>query len=587
MKIRIGMIPIWITVVLLATISHAHEKSDLHQIQAGIEHQVQAAGLLNDSDCSGCIKKITQWVSIFYTDRKYSPAWVDEVGLKPEASFLINTIRNAKKEGLPREAYPIEIINQLTANAIFMTASGGSLPPDLAAQLDISLSTAFFLHCIYLSGGRMEMENLHDIQNLTGSPDQLVYELENALATHSLDILLADLSPAQEDYFGLKIAKERYEAIAASGGWTEIPKGSKLKRGVRNDRVPGLRKRLRQSEDLTDPADLKSDLFDDVLEKAVQQFQKRHGLLADGVVGPSTLEALNVPAAKRLEQILANLERWRQLPRNFEDRYIEVNVPDFHLKMVDKGKTVQTMRVVVGRRNRPTPILFGRMTYLSINPYWTVPPLIARKDLLPKIRKDPSYLTIRNIRVFENWKADAAELDPLSIDWNQVGENRFPYKLRQEPARDNALGKVKFMFPNKLNVYLHDTPSKELFKRRQRSFSAGCVRLEKPLDLAAYLLDSEKGWSREKVSSMFEKGTPQVVLFKEPIPVYILYWTAWVEKDGMIHFRKDIYGRDRALNEQLKEQLPVFKTCRNGLIPTPLTASSNHGVQWVIPDQRI
>lgn len=574
MKTRIGMKILWTTAVLSMLALPAHGKNYRYKIQTRIKNHVKSVSLANDSDCTGNIQKITGLVAKFYYKRNYSPAWIDESGLKPEAYVLIRTIRNAEEEeGLPHQAYPLDSINRLSADAIFMTTRGGSLAPDMAAQLDIALSTTFFLHSIYLFEGRLESDYLHGVQKLTDFPAQLVSALENALTTQTLDLLLDNLIPPQKYYAGLKDAKERYESIIAAGGWPQIPTGSKLKKGDINKRVAFLRERLEKSGDIVDSAGTDPNEFDAVVEEAVQRFQKRHGLEVDGVVGAATFKALNVSAPERLQQILINLERCRLLPRKLGERYIEVNVADFQLKVIEKNEVVQTMRVVVGRKNRPTPMLAGKMTYLQINPYWTVPPGIAQRDLLPKIQEDPSYLKRQKIKVFENWQAAAAELDPLNIDWNQVGRNHFPYKLRQEPDHNNALGQVKFMFPNKLSVYLHDTPAKDLFKRRQRSFSSGCVRVEKPLELAAYLLNGNRGWDQKKISEVLEKGTPKVVFLKKPIPVYLLYWTVWVEGEKTIHFREDIYGRDKALKQLLEKQQPIFKTCKNGLIPNPLIVS--------------
>lgn len=581
MKTRIGMKALWAMAVLFLFSLPAHGRSYHVKVQTRIAHYVKSVATDRSYTCDSGVQKITGLVSKFYHERNYLPAWIDVSGLKPEASILIRTIRNAEEEGLPHKAYPIESINRLTANAIFSTASGNSVAPDLAAQIDIALSTTFFLHSIYLSEGRLQPGYLQGLQKLTRFPVNLISDLEQALATHTLAILLTDLKPPQKCYAKLKGAKERYEAIIAAGGWPRIPTGSKLKIGDRNENVILLRKRLNISGDLNASPNEDLTEVDDALESAVRHFQERNGLVVDGVVGPSTIKALNVSARERLQQILINLERWRLLPRELGERYIEVNVPDFRLKVIEKGEVVKTMRVVVGRKNRPTPMLAGRVTHLKINPYWTIPPGIAKRDLLPKIRKDSSYLKRQKIKVFENWKATAAELDPLKIDWNQVGEDYFPFKLRQEPDHNNALGQIKFMFPNKLSVYLHDTPAKELFNRRQRSFSSGCVRVERPLELAAYLLDGNSGWDWRKIIGILEKGEPTSVYLRKSVPVYLLYWTAWVEDKETVHFREDIYGRDQALAQLLEKQLPVFKTCQNGLIPNPMIVSHHNGATVV------
>ena len=566
MKTRIGMKIIWITVLLFAMTGPAHGQSDPYQIQIWIEHHLNTTDQMDAAGCGEDIRQAEKWTLDFYVQRNYLATWIDEVGLKPEASLLISTIHKVEKEALFQKVYSIKPINQLIAIAIFITDRGGSLPSDMAARLDIALTNSFFLYSISFSKGHLEKQYFQDILTLKDYSAHLVYELEDALNTGTFDIFLDSLKPPQ-NYHSLKAAKKRYENIVAAGGWAKISKGPVMKEGDQHDNIILLRERLLLSRDLSKLSTKNPSYFDRTLKEAVQLFQKRHGLTPDGIVGPSTLLALNVPAEKRLEQILVNLERLRQLPRNLGERYIEVNIPAFTLKVMDKGEIVQTMRVVVGRIDRPTPVFSGRITYLEINPYWTVPPRIAKNDILPKIQQDPSYLIRKQIKVFENWKRTAAELDPFSIDWNQLNESYFPYRLRQEPTVNNALGQIKFMFPNKLNVYLHDTPLKELFQHQRRSFSSGCVRVEKPIDLASYLLGVDDVWNRQKLSRILkeENRMPKVILLKSPISVYLLYQTAWVEGEDNVHFRNDIYRRDQALAQHLKKQPLNFRTCQNDL----------------------
>ena len=565
MRHHIGMKTIGSIVILLGAISSLYAENYPYQIQIEINNYLNTTTQVKTKRCTNSHSKIPAWVSEFYLKRRFFPAWIDEIGLKSEAFLLLSKIRAFAKDGYSQAVYPIKVIDQLSTDAVFMSSQGNSLAPDKAARLDIELSTAFFLHSLFLSRGRLETPYFEGIYQPLKLPSDLPDELEHALEAETFDILLAGLAPPQENYQKLVSAKKRYEAIVTAGGWAKIPKGVTLKAGRQDDRVMLLRKRLILTGDLTDPSFKNSDYFDDALRKAVQHFQKRFGLNPDGIMGTSTLDELNVSAKDRLTQIVINLERWRQMPHDFGERYIEVNIPDFSLKVVDQGKVVQTMRVIVGRKDRPTPTFIGRMTYLELNPYWTVPPKIAKKDILPKIQSDPSFLVRKQIRVFENWKATAAELDPFSIDWNTLSDKNFPYRLRQEPAIDNALGQIKFMFPNKLNVYLHDTPSKKLFLRRQRNFSHGCVRVENPFELAAYLLNADANWNPQRLRHILddESNRPKVILLKKPIPIYLLYWTTWVEDEGSVSFRNDIYGYDQALLELLKEQPPVFRTCLN------------------------
>jgi murein L,D-transpeptidase YcbB/YkuD len=315
-----------------------------------------------------------------------------------------------------------------------------------------------------------------------------------------------------------------------------------------------LQKRLVASGDLTPGGEGDSELFDDTLEDAVRNFQQRHGLEADGIVGPRTLAAFNIPVEERLRQIQLNMERWRQFPDDLGERYILVNTANSELKVVENNKLVMAMRTVVGRPDRPTPVLSGQVTELVLNPYWYIPPRIARKDILPKIQKNPNFLSQQRIRVFEALGNQRRPVDPTKVNWSMVTANTLPYWFRQEPGPSNSLGRVKFLFPNKFKVYIHDTPARELFEKTQRNFSSGCVRIEQPVRLAEYVLQRDKDWTPNKIQAVLDSGARQFVTLAEPIPVYLLYWTAWVNDEGVIQFRRDVYGRDRALAKALRDE---------------------------------
>jgi murein L,D-transpeptidase YcbB/YkuD len=317
--------------------------------------------------------------------------------------------------------------------------------------------------------------------------------------------------------------------------------------------VPLLRKRLAATADRV--RDLDSPEFDEPLADAVMSFQIVHGLEVDGLVGSDTTRALNVPVDERIAQITANLERWRWLPMQLASRYILVNIAGFRLEVVDDDRTVMTMRAVVGRPYRRTPVFAASMTYLVFSPYWNVPRSIATRDILPKVRRDPRYLEKQRIRVFRGW-ADDTPIDPATIDWEGISRPSFPYRLRQDPGPWNALGGVKFMFPNRFNVYLHDTPDRELFEESSRTFSSGCVRIERPADLAEYLLEDPEVWDHEAIRGSMDRRRELTVRVPRPIPVYLLYWTAWIDEAGAVHFRDDVYGQDRRLLVALGQPLP-------------------------------
>ena len=311
-----------------------------------------------------------------------------------------------------------------------------------------------------------------------------------------------------------------------------------------------LRRRLRATGDLTGPPASDSFRFDATLRRAIARFQERHGLAIDGVVGPTTRAALNVPVEARLRQIEVNMERWRWLPRDLGDPHVRVNIADFWLRVVEGGAPALQMRVVVGTRYRQTPVFSDRISYLVFNPYWHVPPRIATQDKLPEFRRDPSLVSRLGFELLDGWGSDARIVDPSTIDWGRLSAANFPYHLRQRPGPANALGRVKFMFPNRHNVYLHDTPARSLFGRTERGFSSGCIRVERPVDLATYLLRDNDGWTEARVRTAMSQTTEQTVVLRRKVPVHLLYWTAWPE-DGSLHFRTDIYRRDEAVASAL------------------------------------
>jgi murein L,D-transpeptidase YcbB/YkuD len=342
----------------------------------------------------------------------------------------------------------------------------------------------------------------------------------------------------------LESALVHYQQLAAQGGWPQITTGPALHEGDMDERIHFLRKRLAASGDLAASLD-QGVFFDESLREAVQRFQARHGLSADGVVGAKTLNELNVPISKRIQQLAASLERCQPLPSLLEPRHILVNIADFTLKLYEDGKLRLSMPVIVGKTYRQTPVFTGCISSLVLNPSWEVPHSIATKDLLPKIKKNPGYLGQAHFRIFRGWK-DSGEVNPAAIDWTNLSPSRFPYRLRQEPGPANALGRVKFLFPNPYDVYLHDTPARALFQKDTRTFSSGCIRLARPLDLAAYLLQGTPLGSMDALTAALSREKTQSVAIPLPIPVHIAYMTAWVDREGIIQFRPDIYNRDPA-----------------------------------------
>ncbi|GAA0783195.1 murein L,D-transpeptidase [Roseibium denhamense] len=346
------------------------------------------------------------------------------------------------------------------------------------------------------------------------------------------------LSPETADY--ISIAIDRYQRIVQAGGWGGVTAGGKAMRiGAKDSRVVELRRRLIASGDLEQHAGL-SDTFDSYVDAALRRFQLRHGLIPDGVMGDSTVQALNIPAHVRLRQLETNLIRMRSMSGFLGDRYVMVNIPAAEIEAVEDGRVRSRHTAVVGKIDRQTPILNSKIYELNFNPYWTVPVSIIRKDLIPKMKEDPQYLAKNKIRIFD-WSGN--ELQWQQIDWNT--DEATQYRFTQDPGQENSLGSVRINFHNKHQVYLHDTPSKTLFGEDYRFHSSGCVRVQNVRELVTWLLQSTTpDWNRGKVDSVIRTGAREDVRLKSQIPLYMTYVTAWANSDGVVHFRDDIYNRD-------------------------------------------
>lgn len=487
----------------------------------------------------------------FYALRQGMPAWTTERGLRRDIPELLRTIAGADAEGLHPEDYHLAAIQaRLTA----LSETPGEPAPETAVDLELLATDAYLLLGSHFTAGRINPESIDPEWFANRRQGDLANHLEAALASGTIRSSLLKLLPNHEGYRRLKATYRQYRQLAQGGAWPGLPDGATLQTGDRDERVAILRSRLAPIVGATPLPEGPADLFDAALEASLKRFQTVHGLEADGRLGRRTLAALNVPVEDRLAQIAANLERWRWLPEDLGERYILVNIANFRLDVVEKNVSVMNMGVIVGKPFRHTPVFSGDMRYLVLNPSWTVPTSIAVKDKLPLIRKDPAFFAKQGMRLYSGRGSVKRELDPRAVDWQTVGPGNFPYVLFQEPGPQNALGKVKFMFPNRFNVYLHDTPSRELFARTTRNFSSGCVRLEHPLHLAAYVLRDEPGWDPERIDRTLATGRETTVPLSRPLPVHLLYWTVFVDETGNVCFREDIYGRDQRLVEALNKR---------------------------------
>ena len=463
-----------------------------------------------------------------YEQRGFAPLWADEA----RERALLSAIAGSRSHGLDPRDY----------HAAALAGRAAPAQPLATAERELLLTDAFVRLAYHLHFGKADPRALQHGWNFPRSlgGEDPAQALARLTAQADPSAALESLAPALPVYRDLRRALERLRAIESAGGWPPVGDGAKLDAGSRGPRVAQLRARLRAGGDLPDGPD--GDAFDAELEAAVRRFQARHGLEADGVVGRATLAALNVPVSGRIDQVRANLERLRWVSRELTGDYLLVDIAGFDAELWLDGARAWQARVVVGRPFRRTPEFRAPMKYLVLNPEWHVPPTILREDLLPKLARDPGHLARQHMRVLDS---AGRTVDPVTVDWQRYGaqSRAFPYQIVQAPGPDNPLGRVKFMFPNAHAVYLHDTPARGLFDRSVRAFSSGCIRIERPLELAERLLDDAQRWGAEQLREAIDSGRTTTVTIRRQVPVLLLYFTA-TAADGEIRFRPDLYGRD-------------------------------------------
>lgn len=352
---------------------------------------------------------------------------------------------------------------------------------------------------------------------------------------------------AHPQYELLARALAEHQAMERSGGWPEVPWGPDLRFGDRDERVAALRNRLRASGDYR--AEMLADpwFFDAGLDQALRHFQHRHGLPQTGVLDERSLDLISRPLAQRIGQLNATLERWRWLPSALPPRYVWVNTAASTVELFENGQSVLAMRTIVGHPSRPTPSLVSAVRQVVFNPTWSVPHTIAVEDLLPRQQEDPGYLARHGFRVFRGYDEPLRAIDPAAIDWSGLGPKRFPYWLRQDSGPANALGRIKLVMDNPFDIYLHDTPERGLFALTSRTLGSGCVRLEDARAFTSRLLAGDRPWSVTDTDQRIAMGRLNTLNLHVPVPIFIVYLTAWVSEDGTVHFRRDSYGRDARL----------------------------------------
>ena len=452
-------------------------------------------------------------------------------------------MRGAESHGLDPRHYHLEAL----------AAAGGRSPrdPAAAAELELLRTDALLRLARHLRFGKVGPADRDPapVGARTPEPEDAAPFLEELFAAADLGRALEALAPDHHAYRGLRRALAHYRSIRDAGGFPVVGEGPGLRLGDVDPRVPWLRLRLLVTGDLPPDADLLSSVIDADLEVAVRRFQHRHGLNDDAVVGTATLAELEVPVERRIEQVRVNLERARWILRDLPASFVVVNVAGQRLYVVHDGAALWETRVIVGKTATRTPTFSALMRYVVLNPAWSVPRSIA-PEILADLRRNPSYLEEQGYRVLD---PAGGEVDPSTVEFERYRGSDFPYLFRQSPGAGNALGRIKFEFPNPYSVYLHDTPARSLFERERRTFSHGCIRVQDPLRLGELVLDDPERWSREALEATIATRATRTVQLKQPLPVLILYWTAASDLHGELHFYRDVYGRDPALLRALSE----------------------------------
>lgn len=477
----------------------------------------------------------------FYGNRGFRLAWYGASGLREHAGYLMQYLEKAELEGI-RDTFPAwqELKLRMDQQVVQDTSAG----PD--RRMDVLLTTAFFWYA-----GKA----------WSGLPEEKTKALGWFLPRYHLnksDWLNAALQEAPSgallskavfrQYYWLRDKLEAYVRLSRSGGWPQVnPPGRSLRAGDRDSTVLLLARSLLLHGDLSVPDS--SGRMNDSIVAAIRRFQQRHGMHPDGVAGPAFFRELNVPVEERISQMLLNMERSRWMPSEYPGRYLIVNIPDFSLYGYEAGLQIWTMRVVVGKLLHETATFSGKLRYVVFHPYWVIPSGILYQEIIPGVIADRGYLRKHQMEVVDR---GGHPVSADQIDWSRYVRGGFPYTIRQKPGNRNSLGRVKFLFPNSFSIYLHDTPSRSLFGEDKRAFSHGCVRVNEPEKLTGYLLRPQ-GWNADSVRNALLPGRERWVTLKEPVPVYIVYFTAWVENDGQLHFRPDVYERDKYLQEELLE----------------------------------
>lgn len=492
-------------------------------------------------------------VRTFYAERNYEPAFVHPAQSEERLESALELFCQSAAHGLNPDDYLTESLRRHLERAYGERSESDADEARRLGELDIAVSRILMQYAADVQTGRVDPKAVSSTWKTPVHQIEPARVVSRALADDSIESIPERIGATHGEYAQLQQALARYRSIERNGGWGTISDGEPLEEGASGVRVKQLIERLAAEGDV-DSAMLtdSSYRFTQEVVDAVRSVQRRFGLEVDGVAGEGVIAALNVPIEDRIEQIAINMERWRWIPGHFGSRYLYVNIPAFELHAFDEGREVLSMAVVVGEvyEDNATPVFSDTMEYVVFNPYWNVPQSIAETEIVPPARQDRSYLVRNDYEIVSSWSDEADVLNPMTANLDRVVDGT--YRVRQKPGSQNALGRIKFMFPNDFNIYLHDTPADYLFERAERAYSHGCIRVEKPEELAEYVFRDDE-WTAERIQEEIESRSNETVSLAEPLPVYILYWTAFVD-GGRINFREDLYGNDADLRDALKRR---------------------------------
>ena len=466
---------------------------------------------------------------------------------------LLTELKHIEADGLNPEDYHLSTL--LVQKSHIERCE--SPEPSVLADYDILLTDSLIRLIGHLYFGKVDPEHLHPSWRMTREINNTdaVEKIERTLRSNQLARALEKLRPQLKSYNLLKGALKKYRDIQNAGGWAPIPEGPTLRVGMRDGRIPKLRKRLAVTGHFQG-TNTTSDHFEEDLETAVVQFQKTHRLIADGAVGKNTVNALNVPVSRKIDQIRVNLERCRWFCRNIPEEFMIVDIAGFLIYHYQNFNIKWTSKVQVGKSFRKTPVFNSRIKYVVFNPTWTVPPTILKEDILPNIKKNPDFLEKMKIHVIDR---NGRMVDPASVNWSAYSGNNVPYTFRQAPGPHNALGRIKFILPNKHFIYLHDSPKRSFYALKDRAFSSGCIRVEKNMELAEILLNDPEKWNLQSIRNVIDTLETEKVNLPTPMPISLFYWTVSFDEKGNIIFKKDIYDRDGEVLKGLNQKFMMWQ----------------------------